>query len=74
MPIPPVILAQATDQHWMLPRSVDAYRALYHQVTMACAEQGMQPMDALLIAAHALRSIGIHVPSAMEEANGSWRN
>lgn len=64
---PPAILAQPVDQTWVLPRSLDTYKLLYRQATKACVEQGLQPMDALLIAAHVLRSVGIHVPSAMEE-------
>ncbi len=63
----PIILASVTPEHWTLPRSIDSYKLLYGQARQACTEQGMAPMDALLIAAHVLRSIGIHVPSAMEE-------
>ncbi len=65
----PIILASVAPEQWTLPRSIDAYKALYCQASAACREQGMAPMDSLVIAAHVLRSIGIHVPSAMEEVS-----
>ncbi len=64
-----IITAQITKETWSIPRSTDTYRALYRQSTTACMEQGLTGMDALLIAAHVLRSIGIHIPSAMEKSD-----
>lgn len=64
------VIAQIEPQTWVLPRSVDSYKALYRQATQACVEKGMKPMDSLIIAACVLQSIGIHVSGALDKAKG----